>query len=93
MLDRDVHLKLRRRKRQTGLTVKEIGNSVLRSMLSRPLLSEVIAEKLVAMCKLSPKEYGGLVAEATREVDKATKQIDSWIQRTTNGTFVSGSWE
>jgi len=62
-------------------------------MLSRPLLGEVIAEKLIAMCKLSPQEYEQLVAEAAREVNNATNQIDSWIQRTTKQTFISGSWE
>ena len=93
VLDPDVHLKLRRRKRQTGLTVKEIGNSVLRSMLSRPLLGEVIAEKLIAMGKLSPQEYEQLVAEAAREVNNTTNQIDSLIQRTPQKTFVCGSWE
>lgn len=93
VLDPNVHLKLRRRKRQTGLTVKEIGNSALRSILSRPLLSEVIAEKLIEMGKLSPQEYERLVAEASREVNNKIDQIDSLIQRTTKQTFSSGSWE
>ena len=38
VLDEDVHRALRRKKSETGITVKDLGNCALRSVLDRPVL-------------------------------------------------------
>lgn len=92
VLDEDVHRKLKQRKKETGLTVREIGNSVLRSVLWRHSLSELIGEKLIDSGAISAEEFARIREAALREaaVKLSTKAA---IKITERGTIVTGSWE
>ena len=93
VLDDDVYLKLKRRKIRTKLTVKAIGNSILRRALSHPSLLDVIGVKLMEKGKLSSKEYDQVVAEVLLEIHKPPAHVSEIIEPTGKQTYVSGSWE
>ncbi len=93
VLEDDVYLKLKRRKTQTKLSVKAIGNSILRRALSRPPLPEAIGDKLVKMGKVSKEEYEQAVTEAIKDSQKIPAHVSEIIKPTDRNTFVAGSWE
>ena len=93
VLDDDVYLKLSRQKARTNLAAKTIGNSILRSVLSRPRLSDAIGERLVKMGKVTPEEYERVLKESIKEVEKAPPHVSEIIDTTDHRTFTSGSWE
>ncbi len=93
VLDPDVHERLKSRKRQRGMTLREIGNAILRSVLNHPALSDEIAKKLVSQGKISVEDYRRARDEVVRELDSFHRQVDEVLKATTRGTFVSGSWE
>ena len=93
VLDEDVHRKLKQRKRDTGLTVREIGNSVLRSVLWRQSLSELIGRKLVESGALSAEEYTRIREAALNEAANELYTTEKAIELTEKGTVITGSWE
>jgi mannose-6-phosphate isomerase-like protein (cupin superfamily) len=93
VLDPDVHEKLISRKRASHVTVREIGNTVLRSALSHPPLSDAIARKLIGEGKLSEADYVKARADAIRELDDCRQQVSDLLDPTDRGTLISGSWE
>jgi len=93
VLDEDVHRKLKQRKKETGLTVREIGNGVLRSVLWRHSLSELIGKKLVDSGAISPQEYARIRGEAVREAAIKLYNTKAAIKVSKRGTIVTGSWE
>jgi len=93
VLDDDVYLKLRRRRARTRLSGKAIGNSILRSVLSRPPLPEAIGKKLTEMGKVSKEEYEQAVADAIKDVQKVPAHVSEIVEPTDDETFVTGSWE
>ena len=93
VLERDVHLRLKEKKRQTGASAKEIANSILRSVLSRPTLTELIGEKLVQMGKLTTDEYARITAEVIKDAQSIATPFDSVIRITSRKTLTTGSWE
>ena len=86
VLDEDVHRKLKQRKRDTGLTVREIGNSVLRSVLWRQSLSELIGRKLVESGALSAEEYTRIREAALNEAANELYTTEKAIELTEKGT-------
>lgn len=79
VLDDDVHKALKAYKRSTGATVREIGNSALRSALSLPTPEDLLVEQLVAMGSLSREDYDRAVAEAERELRALQAQLGKEI--------------
>jgi len=90
VLDYDVHLHLKRGKQRLGITVKELGNTLLRRVLSQPLLDEVIGQRLVQMGRLSPEEYTQVVAEATNEIRKRAAKAKDLIRINPDHTLIFG---
>lgn len=93
VLDEDVHKKLKQRKKETGLTLREIGNSVLRSVLWRHSLSELIGKKLVESGTISAEEFARIRGEVVKEATLTLYSAKAAIKITERGTIVTGSWE
>ncbi len=94
VLDNDVHKALKARKKQVGITVKEIGNSALRAALLVPTKQELIAQKLVETGKITREEYDRAVAAATRSLKSGRAAARQPIVPPLDGTTVTvGSWK
>ncbi len=93
VLDDDVHKALKARKKATGITVKEIGNSALRAALSLPTLEDLIVDKLVATGKVSRQDYAQAVAEANKEIKTAQKRAAAAVAQVAARTWTAGGWE
>lgn len=93
VLATDVHQKLKRKKQQTGLTLTEIGNSILRSVLSRPSFGEVIGQKLVESGKISLADYKQVIADVAKEVQGIADPFADLVDATPQETLIVGSWE
>ena len=59
-----MHRALKKKKAETGINVKDLGNCALRSVLERPLLAEAIGQKLVASGQLTEDEFEAVRDEA-----------------------------
>ena len=68
VLDRDVHERLKAKKRETGLTVKEIGNTALRAALRRQEREERILEALLKMGCITREDYEQAAALVAQEL-------------------------
>jgi len=93
VLDDDVYLRLSRRKVRTRLTMRTIGNSILRSVLSHRRLPDAIGDRLIRMGKVTREEYERVLAESLKEVEKAPPHVSKIIHATDHKSFTSGSWE
>jgi len=93
VLDEDVHRALRRKKSETGITVKDLGNCALRSVLDRPLLVEAIGEELVADGILKEEQFEAIRAAALQRVCTLGADVASIVHPTSRDTLASGSWE
>jgi len=89
----DVHQKLRKKKEETGLTVTEIGNSILRETLSRPSFGEMVGQKLIEMGRISPVDYEEALAHVLSESKGSTNPFVDLLRVTPNHTLVGGCWE
>lgn len=93
VLDEDVHRALKKKKGETGVNVKDLGNSVLRSVLERPLLTEAIGRRIISSGLLSIEEFAELRRDALRDITTPVSKATNVFQPTAHNTFVSGSWE
>jgi len=93
VLDEDVHRALTKKKTETGINVKDLGNCALRSMLERPLLAEAIGRRVVSSGLLSAEEFEDLRREALGDITTAASDVSSLIRRTKHDTLAAGSWE
>ena len=93
MLDEDVHRALKKKKTETGINVKDLGNCALRSALERPLLAEAIGERLVASGHLTEEEFAGLRDDALRQLCSPAEEVSSIVRQTKRDTLSTGSWE
>ena len=93
VLDEDVHRALKRKKAETGINVKELGNCALRSALERPLLAEAIGRRIVSYGLLSEAGFEDLRREALRDVTVPVSDVASLIHFTQCNTPAIGSWE
>jgi len=93
VLDADVHRALRKKKTETGITVKDLGNCALRSVLERPMLVEAIGEKLVSEGRLNEDEFNAIRAEALQQICASAADVASIVHMTKRHTLSSGSWE
>jgi len=94
VLDDDVHKALKARKKQIGVTVKEIGNSALRAALAVPTMEELVVEKLVEAGKVTREDYDRAVTAADKAIKTAHKKAAEMISAgPERPTQVVGSWE
>lgn len=94
VLDHDVHLRLQRRKRELGISIKGIGNSILRTCLDRtaPLL-DLVRDELIEMHKITAADYRGAVERVMARVAQQSAIDDAFPLPAEGETVVSGSWE
>jgi len=92
VLHADVHQKLKRRKSMTGETIQEIGNSILRTALARPLLTDVIAQKLLSAQKLTEAEWESVLEAALKEAQSVLPSISDQIMVKAGTQIENGHW-
>jgi mannose-6-phosphate isomerase-like protein (cupin superfamily) len=93
VLDEDVHRALRKKKADTGITVKDLGNCALRSVIERPLLAEAIGAKLVSDGLLSEEQFNDIRDEALQQICTMSADVSSIVRSTNHNTVTAGSWE
>lgn len=93
VLDDDVHEILKETKELTGSSIKEIGNSVLRTSVEHIFLSDLLGQVLIQSGKLSEKDYKQALEQATVQLRQSHATSDIPAKLTKQGTLVSGSWE
>lgn len=93
VLDDDVHVALKRRKKDTGVTVREIGNSALRAALSVSTHRDLTVENLIATGKITRDDYDRAVASAAHALRAMYKPIQAMLAAAPERTYVCGSWE
>ena len=93
VLDEDVHRALTKKKTETGINVKDLGNCALRAMLERPLLAEAIGRRIVSSGLLSLEEFEHLRREALGDVTTLSSDVNNLIRTTKRNTLAAGSWE
>ena len=93
VLDEDVHRALRKKKTETGITVKDLGNCALRSVFERPLLVEAIGEKLIADGLLKEEQFDAIRAAALHQICTSAADVASIVRPTNRNTVATGSWE
>lgn len=93
VLEDDVHKALKARKKTTGITVKEIGNSALRAALSLPTLEDLVIDKLVETKKISREDYERATAQADKDLRAAYKRAFEAAVPVAPQRWTIGSWE
>lgn len=93
VLDADVHKALKEKRKGAGLTIREIGNSILRGVLSRPFRSEIIGKKLIEKGMVTPEEFTDLMTEVVSETTTLANPYAELVEITPNRTLLSGNWE
>ncbi|MFH1609498.1 MAG: hypothetical protein ABID40_02585 [Candidatus Bipolaricaulota bacterium] len=93
VLDDDVHVALKRRKKNTGVTVREIGNSALRAALSVRTHRDLTVETLIETGKVTQADYDRAVASAAQALKEKYKPIQEMLVAVPEQTYVCGSWE
>jgi len=93
VLDHDVHLRLLRRKKILGISIRGIGNSILRVCLDKSIpMIEFLRDELVAMGKITPNEYDAAIQRAMKRAAEISRTDDSFLPAGNEGAVVSGSW-
>lgn len=93
VLDDDVHKILQERKELLGTSIKEIGNSILRTFAEHIFLGDVVGRILIESGKVSEDEYNQVLEEASAELKRSHATVGAPVEPTRKGTLVSGSWE
>ena len=93
VLDDDVHKILKERKELTGSSIKEIGNSVLRTSVESVFLGDIVGRILAKKGKVSEDDYSRALEEASAELRQFQTNIRVPVEPTSRGTLVAGSLE
>ena len=94
VLDDDVHKALKSRKVTANMTVREIGNSALRSALHVPTREELVIQQLVETGKISRKDYDKAAAAANRDLKSGRAAASEPVVSPPDGTTITvGSWQ
>jgi len=93
VLDPDVHESLTQKKRQKGVPLRQIGNSILRNALDRPELTDAVAKALIRSGKISREEYEQARRDALASLEGYHASVAGLVKPTSEGTLRSGSWE
>jgi len=94
VLDYDVHLRLKSRKRSTGIPQQSIGNMILRSVLSQPdLLIDAVGKKLADLGTIEPEEYSNIVRDAIQRIERTAAEGSTLVAAGSEDMLVAGSWK
>jgi len=91
VLDADVHEILKQRKELTGSSIKEIGNSVLRTFIESVFLGDIVGRILVEKGKVSEDEYSHALKQASAELRQFQANVGVPVEMTRKGTLIAGS--
>ena len=75
------------------MTIQDAGNSILRAALSRPLLSEVIAHKLLAARKLTEGEWESSLESSLEEAQSVFPSFSDHILIVDRTRVINASWK
>ena len=92
VLEDDVHRDLRRKKDQTGLTVRDIGNCILRAILKHELLGDAVCSKLVDRGIVSREQLVETRKQVVEELRASCKDVSDLVRHSDRDTLISGSW-
>ena len=74
VLDHDVHLRLAKRKREIGLSLRDIGNLILREVLSQPrLLVNTVGDRLVDLGLVDAEQFREALEHATAQIRQSAE--------------------
>ena len=91
VLDYDVHLRLMKRKSETGLSIRNIGNLILREALSQPhLLVDAVGEQLADLGLLTIEMYRQSVEQAVKEINERVAHCQELVSSGEDGTLIAG---
>ena len=93
VLEPDIHKALKTEKGLTGLSIKEIGNAILRTTLEESHMVDLIGSLLVSTGKLSEDEVQQVLKQARLGTKRTRTASAPPVSRTRAGTLISGSWE
>jgi len=84
-------LQLKQRKELTGSSIKEIGNSVLRTFIESVFLGDIVGRILVEKGKVSEDEYSHALKQASAELRQFQANVGVPVEMTRKGTLIAGS--
>ena len=94
VLDYDVHLRLQRRKKQLGLSIKAIGNAILRICLDKsPSMFALLGDELIGMGRITPDEYNAAIERTLKRAAQIYAADDVFLLSAGEGSVPYGSWE
>ena len=93
VLDDDVHEILKQRKELTGSSIREIGNSVLRTSVESVFLGDIVGRILVKEGKVSEDDYSRALNQASTELRRSQTNLRVPVETSSKGTLVAGSLE
>ncbi|MFC2079421.1 cupin domain-containing protein [Candidatus Bipolaricaulota bacterium] len=88
-----MHRALKKKKLETGVNVKDLGNCALRAVLERPLLAEAIGRRIISLGLVSEEEFEDLRRNALQDITAPASDVASLIHPTKRNTMATGSWE
>lgn len=93
VLDDDVHRALAKRKGDTGLHIRDIGNCLLRTILGERAVADVLRDKLIQSRILTDAQYEHLEREAISELRTEVRDVRSLLRHDGAETLATGSWQ
>jgi mannose-6-phosphate isomerase-like protein (cupin superfamily) len=93
VLDEDVHKALIQRREMTGLPIGHIGNAILRGHIAASLLESLLEQQLIEKGFITTDQYQEVLKQVDRELRDRVSPGTTPIERSPQGTFLSGSWE
>ncbi len=96
VLDPDVHEQLKARKRETGLTVKQIGNSALWAFLQPSSREQAALQLLIETGRITHEDYNQALLQAASEIQFRTPSIRDLGRLAPDRTvrsLAAGSWD
>jgi len=93
VLDHDVYLRLRKRKRETGLPVTTIGNAILRTCLDHTAQRVDLLQKIMSDAgMLTPDEFYELLAKTADISRQWSSDGDELLQAAIRDPAEAGNW-
>jgi len=92
VLENDVHRKLCHKKEDTGLTLRDLGNTLLRTLLSQEPFHEAVFSKLVRNGYMSREQLDAVLGESLKELRTKAPSAADLTPRPSDGAIAVGSW-
>ena len=94
VLDYDVYLRLTKRKREIGLSLRDIGNLILREALSQPrLLVNTVGDRLAELGLVDAEQFQNVLDLAVSEIRQAAENSHELMSPAEDGSLSAGSWK